>query len=146
MPDAGVGYRGDITAEAAWETLQSDPKATLIDVRTVSEWAFVGVPSLDVIGKAPVFIEWQTVDGSPVSDFASKLAAELEARGVGAEAPLLFLCRSGSRSRAAAQSMAAAGFKNCFNIGPGFEGPLDGDRHRGNISGWRKSGLPWSQT
>jgi rhodanese-related sulfurtransferase len=147
MPDAGDGYSGDVTVERAFQALSSEAEATLIDVRTSAEWSYVGVPSLEAIGKSPILIEWQTFpSGARVSDFTSLLSAELEQRGIGKEAPLYFICRSGSRSRAAAIAMTAAGYTNCFNVGPGFEGPLDGDGHRNTVSGWRVSGLPWSQT
>jgi rhodanese-related sulfurtransferase len=146
MPHAQLGYRGDVSAEAAWQTLAADAEATLIDVRTVAEWHYVGVPSLESIGKAPIFAEWQSFGGRPVPDFVPLLAAELEQRGISKDAPLIFICRSGARSRSAAIAMTAAGFTNCFNVGPGFEGPIDPQGHRNSLSGWRVSGLPWSQT
>ena len=57
MPHASAGYRGDLTVEEAWGILGSDASANLIDVRTQAEWAYVGVPSLEAIGKSPIFIE-----------------------------------------------------------------------------------------
>ncbi len=147
MPDAGVDFRGDISVDKAWKMLATDPDATLIDVRTAAEWAYVGVPVLEDLGKSPIFVEWQSFPaGNLTETFPSELVAALDQRGIGKDAPLLFLCRSGSRSRSAAIAMAAVGYANCFNVGPGFEGPLDGDRHRNTVSGWRMSGLPWSQT
>jgi len=59
---------------------------------------------------------------------------------------LLFLCRSGVRSRAAAIAMTAAGYSRAYNIAQGFEGDPDAERHRGNKNGWKASGLPWKQT
>lgn len=143
----GASYRGDVTVEAAWAALGAEPDAVLIDVRTEAEWAYVGVPSLDEFGKTPIFIEWQMFPtGDVKQDFAGLVQAELEERGIDREASLFFICRSGSRSRSAAIAVTAGGFANCFNIGPGFEGPLNGDRHRSAVSGWRVAGLPWSQT
>jgi rhodanese-related sulfurtransferase len=69
----------------------------------------------------------------------------LENAGLGREAPLLFMCRSGARSRAAAIAMTARGFKNCYNVASGFEGDADRTRHRGTVSGWKVEGLPWLQ-
>ena len=101
----------------------------------------------EAIGKSPIFIEWQTFPtNTVVPNFTSLLGAELEQRGVTEDAPLLFICRSGSRSHSAAVAMTSAGYVNCFNIGPGLEGPLDGTRHRNSVSGWKLAGLPWSQT
>ena len=147
MPKPGGGFLGDVSVEEAWSTLETNPHSMLIDVRTMSEWAYVGVPLLEGIGKSPIFVEWQTFPaGNIVGDFVSQVASALEQRGAGKDVPLLFLCRSGTRSRSAALAMASAAYGNCFNIGPGFEGPLDGDGHRNSVSGWRMSGLPWSQT
>lgn len=140
-------YRGDVSPQEAWAGLADSADAVLVDVRTLAEWSYVGVPVLDSIGKQALFIEWQSFpDGRQSSDFLSVLEEELKARGVGKDAPLYFLCRSGSRSRSAAIAATAAGFANCFNIGPGFEGPLDGNRQRSTLDGWRVAGLPWSQT
>lgn len=61
------------------------------------------------------------------------------------EAPVLLLCRSGQRSLEAAMVLEQAGYQHLVNILDGFEGPLDGNKHRGNLAGWRFSGLPWVQ-
>jgi rhodanese-related sulfurtransferase len=61
------------------------------------------------------------------------------------EVPLLFLCRSGIRSKAAAIAMTALGYKHCYNIAEGFEGDKDDAGHRGTIGGWKVHGLPWVQ-
>jgi rhodanese-related sulfurtransferase len=58
---------------------------------------------------------------------------------------VLFLCRSGARSRAAAVALTGLGFAKAFNVAGGFEGDPDGERHRGNINGWKAAGLPWRQ-
>ncbi|MCW0183084.1 MAG: rhodanese-like domain-containing protein, partial [Zavarzinia sp.] len=60
--------------------------------------------------------------------------------------PVLFLCRSGARSRSAAIMATAAGIAPAYNIIAGFEGDLDGDGHRGASGGWKAEGLPWRQT
>jgi rhodanese-related sulfurtransferase len=60
--------------------------------------------------------------------------------------PILAICRSGARSLAAAQALAAAGFTELYNVAEGFEGDRDEDGHRNTINGWRQRGLPWIQT
>jgi rhodanese-related sulfurtransferase len=123
--------------------LQEIPAATLIDVRTTAEWAYVGVPDTRALGKTPVMLEWQVFPSMRVdADFATKLANQL---GTDLEATLLMLCRSGARSAAAAKAMTAAGYRRCLNVADGFEGPLDAAGHRGTTSGWKADGLPWSQ-
>jgi rhodanese-related sulfurtransferase len=59
---------------------------------------------------------------------------------------VLFLCRSGVRSVAAAQAATQAGYRSAWNILQGFEGPIDGQKQRGRIGGWRSAGLPWQQS
>jgi hypothetical protein len=31
------------------------------------------------------------------------------------------------------------------NVAGGFEGPLDDERHRGTVGGWKAASLPWLQ-
>jgi rhodanese-related sulfurtransferase len=70
---------------------------------------------------------------------------ELAAAGVDKGAPILFICRSGGRSRSAAMAATAAGYRTCYNVAGGFEGPHDPSRHRGGVDGWKALGLPWVQ-
>jgi rhodanese-related sulfurtransferase len=56
---------------------------------------------------------------------------------------ILFLCRSGVRSRGAATLASEHGYQHCFDILEGFEGDKDERGHRKNINGWCKAGLPW---
>ena len=140
-------YLGDITAQEAFSILGRDRTAVLVDVRTKAEWAYVGVPDLTALGKRPLLIEWQEFPSMKVNgDFSTQLDAILDEQSAGADAPLLFLCRSGVRSRAAAIAMSAAGHTQCFNIATGFEGPLDDKQRRGLVDGWKAQGLPWSQS
>ena len=135
-------YAGDITPQEAWDMLARDARAHLIDVRTQAEWAYVGIPDISSLGKQPLFVPWQvfpTMQMNP--DFAHQVAAS----GVDAETPLIFICRSGQRSRLAAITMTAMGFSTCYNVGTGFEGTPDAARHRGTMSGWKVDRLPWVQ-
>lgn len=127
--------------------MTSEASAQLIDVRTTAEWAYVGSPDLTAAGKQPIRQEWQVFPAMAVDpDFAAKLDSALQARGTPRDAPIYFLCRSGVRSKAAAIAMTAAGYSRCFNIAGGFEGPPDGEGHRGRVSGWKSDGLPWTQS
>src|SRR5580658_4217063 len=54
-----VGYAGDLLATDAYGLLASDAASALIDVRTQAEWAYVGAPDLQALGKMPLFLEWQ---------------------------------------------------------------------------------------
>ena len=61
------------------------------------------------------------------------------------DAPILFLCRSGVRSVAAATAMATLGYARCYNVTEGFEGDCSEAGHRGTVGGWKVRGLPWVQ-
>lgn len=133
----------------AWEILERDPAAVLIDVRTMSEWAYVGLPDLSRLGRAPLLVEWAQLPRMSVNPgFVSEVIAGLEGF---VPTRLLFLCRSGVRSKSAAEAVAAhfgeSGLEcECLNVATGFEGDLDEMRHRGRINGWKAAGLPWRQT
>ena len=131
-----------VSAAEAWRVLGDEPGAMLVDVRTRPEWMLVGVPDLSELGREPAFVEWQSF---PTMAQNTDFAAEIEAAGAAPETPLLFLCRSGNRSEAAARMMAARGYARCYNISDGFEGELDPTRHRGAVNGWKVAGLSWAQ-
>ncbi|MBM3646258.1 MAG: rhodanese-like domain-containing protein [Alphaproteobacteria bacterium] len=138
-----AGYAGDVAPAAAWKLLGERKDAVLIDVRTRAEWNYVGLPDLESLGKKPALIEWQVFPSmQPNPEFVAALSGALPDRA----APLLFLCRSGARSAAAAKAMTAAGYSTCLNVADGFEGPLDAQAKRGTSGGWKAAGLPWRQT
>ncbi|MDX7950666.1 rhodanese-like domain-containing protein [Lichenihabitans sp. Uapishka_5] len=141
-----TNYAGDVSPEEAFKLLQSEPNAVLIDVRTQPEWQFVGIPDLSAFGRDPVLLEWQSYPTMQVNTgFVRMLEDALKQDNLPADAPLLFLCRSGARSQAAAATMAAAGHSRCYNVSGGFEGPPDSDHHRGSVAGWKALRLPWAQ-
>ncbi|MDJ0947228.1 MAG: rhodanese-like domain-containing protein [Kiloniellales bacterium] len=135
-------YAGEVTSAEAFEILQSDDQAVLVDVRTLPEWQFVGVPDLRGIGKEPVFLSWQVY---PQMALHPEFEQRLRDQGVGPENKVLLLCRSGQRSRSAAMALTAAGFGAAYNVSDGFEGRPDGGGQRGKIEGWKAAGLPWVQ-
>ena len=136
-------YAGDVGPREAWDILAAHANAALVDVRTDAEWAYVGQPSLERLGKDVHRVSWQRFPGMEVdSDFV----AAVRAKGLAEEHPILLICRSGARSRSAAIALTAAGFQRCYNVATGFEGPLDDAGHRGTKAGWKAVGLPWTQS
>ena len=137
-----MAYQGDLTPSEAYDLLKRDDDAVLVDVRTRAEWSYVGVPDLSDIGRDVVTLEWITFpDGAPNPDFLTQLGQVATK-----DQPVVFLCRSGVRSVAAAEAATAAGWNEAYNILEGFEGPPDGERNRGRTSGWKVAGLPWRQS
>ena len=141
-PPPSLEYAGDLTAAEAWEQLQADPRAQLVDVRTTAEWNFVGLPDISALGRQVHCVEWQAFPtGARNPAFVAEASQALGDK----DAPVLLLCRSGARSRAAAIALTAAGFSKAFNIANGFEGDGDSEGHRGNRNGWKAENLPWRQ-
>ncbi len=137
-----LAYAGDVTPQEAYAAVRDDPRAVLVDVRTAAEWAYVGTPLLDGVGKQALLVEWLRFPGGQVN---AHFLDDLRAAGdLGPGTPLYFLCRSGVRSRAAAAAATAAGLGPAYNILDGFEGEHDAEGHR-TVSGWKVAGLPWRQ-
>jgi len=137
----------DVSARETWARLQADKASVLIDVRTRSELAFVGGTDLSRIGKDVLTLEWLSYPDNRVDPaFADRLHSVLKALGVSRDDELFFICRSGARSRSAAEAMTAIGYSRTCNVADGFEGPLDHTRHRGSAAGWKAAGLPWVQS
>ena len=132
-----------INPEQAWQLLQDDPKAILVDVRSNMEFLFVGHPT------GAVHIPWiDEPDWDINPDFVRQIQklvlGGLSHSGKG-NVPIVLICRSGKRSLEAGLALIEHGFNNVYNIDEGFEGELDEHHHRSSTGGWRFHGLPWEQ-
>ena len=130
-----MSYAGDLSPQDAW--LKLEQGAVLVDVRTEGEWAHIGIPDTKATENDPLFIQWTFPGGIPNPDFIDQLKQQApEDTGV----ELVFLCRSGVRSVAAAIAATQAGF-TAYNVLEGFEGEPDrwGER---TVNGWKNRGLP----
>lgn len=138
----GLNYGGDISPVEAFSYIRNN-KSFLIDVRTIPEWQFVGVPNLDGAVGQLLTLSWKHYPSFSLNaQFVDNLAAN---GSIHKDTPLFFLCRSGGRSLDAAVAMTEAGYNYCFNIEGGFEGEADTNGHRGTESGWKAANLPWVQ-
>jgi rhodanese-related sulfurtransferase len=134
--DLDLAYEGALTPQEAYEIWQLAPGATLVDVRTRAE--------LDWVGRIPgaIEIEWLNYPGNkPNPHFLDQLR-----HAVDRESLLMFICRSGARSSAAAKAATEAGVVDCYNVLEGFEGDKDASGRRNLVGGWRCAGLPWAQS
>ena len=100
-----MSYAGDLSPHEAWAKLESG--AVLVDVRTEGEWAHIGIPDTTSAGDKrndPLFIQWNLAGGVPNPHFVEQLQRRApEDQAV----ELVFLCRSGVRSIAAATAATA---------------------------------------
>ncbi|MEO3934716.1 rhodanese-like domain-containing protein [Micrococcaceae bacterium Sec7.4] len=137
-----MSYAGDLSPQEAWAKLEDG--AILVDVRTEGEWAHIGIPDTAAAGERrndPLFIQWNLAGGIPNLQFIEQLKRQLKQQapeGRGTE--LVFLCRSGARSVAAALAATEAGFTS-YNVLEGFEGEPDRHGER-TVNGWKNRGLP----
>jgi rhodanese-related sulfurtransferase len=130
-------YAGAVTPQEAYALLKSDPHIKLIDVRTDAERDWVG--RVDIPATQHFAVQWNTYPGGvPNQNFLPQLSQAADRNNV-----LLFLCRSGVRSRHSAKLATEDGYINCFDILEGFEGDKDAEGHRKTVGGWCKAGLPW---
>lgn len=128
-----AGYAGDLSAQLAYAWWQAGD-AVLVDVRSDAEREWVGfVPGATNLA----WKQWPGMVPNPGFDDGLRQA-------VPAGKKVVFLCRSGVRSVAAARRASELGFE-AYNILEGFEGDPDEHAHRGRRGGWRYYGLPWRQ-
>lgn len=141
-------YADDLMPDAVFKLLQDNTSSYLIDVRTKAETIFVGVPAIQ---DRYCLIEWQLFPSMKINDsFIEELSTQLDKwqsqDGIEKQdRDLYFLCRSGVRSASAADAATKLGCSKSYNIAGGFEGDVDKNGHRAHLSGWKFTGLPWTQ-
>lgn len=120
------------TPPDAYETLQRDPTAVYLDVRTQEEFA-AGHPAGAI--NVPVLF-FRGGGSSPNPDFVAAVQ-----RLVPPATPVLVGCQAGGRSQRGAELLVAAGYSNVSNVRGGFGGARD-ETGRVVTPGWREAGLP----
>lgn len=133
-----------ISCQEAYELIEKDPRAMLVDVRSGMEFLFVGHPT------GAINIPWidepdWVVNPEFVTEIRKLLLGGAIEHGEIHSAPVVLICRSGKRSVEAGDLLVKEGFTAVYNVDEGFEGELDEHHHRSSIGGWRFHGLPWEQ-
>jgi rhodanese-related sulfurtransferase len=144
-----------LTAQETYNIVTTNPQKVLfIDVRTPSEIEFVGwSPLVDAVipYMSNDFDEWdeqsqrytKVING----DFPIVFEELLTEKRFNKDTPIIFMCRSGTRSARAASLATKLGFTQAYTVVDGFEGDLAGEGpNKGHrvINGWKNSQLPWS--
>lgn len=124
-----------ITPPQAQETLEKDPTAIYLDVRTVPEFT-AGHPQGAV--NIPVVFFDQTRQPVPNPDFLTVVEANIPK-----DARIIVGCQAGMRSQHAAEILTRAGYTNVANMQGGFGGARD-QTGRVVVPGWQESRLPVS--
>lgn len=144
-----------VTASEAYDLMQDNARAVLIDVRDPIEIKFTGFAEPTDIHVPWVLADRDNFDEDAKTwpmvrndDFETQVRAELEALDVANDDPIIVMCRSGAtRSAPGADIITEMGFNQVYSMTDGFEG---GKLEEGDsagvraVNGWRNSGLPWS--
>ncbi len=149
-PDIGI------TAQDTYAKVQqADARVLFVDVRDPVEVMFVGFSDAVHINVPYLMVDRQAWDDqrgvyklTQNENFVAQIKSALDQRGLGADAEIITLCRSGSeRGEPSAAFLRANGFPNARFVINGFQGaPLkDGSQAGLRIqNGWQNAGLPWS--
>ncbi len=136
--EQALPYAGAVSPQEAFALLQNDSKVLLVDVRTNAERDWVG--RVNISEAQHLAVQWSLYPGgTPNPDFLAQLQASVPDKA----STILFLCRSGVRSRHGAKLATENGYTNCYDILQGFEGDKDEQGHRKTVGGWCQNGLPW---
>jgi rhodanese-related sulfurtransferase len=132
-----------ISPKQAYELLEANPSAVLIDVRSSMEYLFVGHPL------GAVHVAWIDEPDWKINENFAPQVRQVMLGGLSSHkedtAPVVLICRSGKRSQEAGEALIKDGFPEVYNVLEGFEGELDDDHHRSTLGGWRFHDLPWEQ-
>lgn len=154
LPDDKVTEAGlYLTAAEAAQMRGASMDAVLIDIRSRAEVAFVGIAK-GVDRNIPYMIvddfwEFDAEKGTYKMvvnpDFPQAVEAYLAARGLGKDATIILMCRSGTRSAKAANLLTEMGYSSVYSVIDGFEGDK-GPAGARDVNGWKNAGLEWSYT
>jgi len=134
------------------EKLDNDEQTILIDVRARSEVNFLGMPTpaaanipLKEVSPALEYDakkkSYKMIDNPDFADAVDRLVQE---KGLAKDAPIVLMCRSGSRSAKAADILAGRGYTKVYSMVDGFEGDKAKDTKLRTVNGWKNSGLPYT--
>ena len=145
-----------ITAQETLQRVQSAEKSVLfVDVRDPVEIMFVGFT--DAVHVNVPFLQVQrerwdaqrgifALERNP--EFVTAIRKALRERGLGDDAEIITLCRSGSeRGEPSAAFLRANGFPNARYVVKGCQGDAQKDgpqKGLRTLNGWQNNGLPWS--
>ena len=145
-----------ISAEETYAKVQqANDKVLFVDVRDPVEIMFIGFTDAVHVNIPYLMVDrtaWDEKRGvyrlfqNP--QFAAQIKAALKKRGLGVDAEIITLCRSGSeRGEPSAAFLREKGFPNARYVIHGFQGSAIKDGPQTGfrlLNGWQNSSLPWS--
>ena len=146
-----------LTPQQAYDMKKASPKAVaLFDIRTRAEAMYVGWPSdadalVPFVEHPELMSDWDDKRHmyklEPNQDFVPELERRLKELGLGKDATIILICRSGDRSSKAQDRLQTAGYTKVYGITEGVEGDTAKDGPKAGqrvVNGWKNAGLPWT--
>jgi rhodanese-related sulfurtransferase len=146
-----------LTPQQAWDMKKKDPKGVaFFDIRTRAEAMYVGWPGgadalVPFVEHPELMSDWDDkrfmYKLEPNQDFVPEVERRLKEMGLGKDAPVILICRSGDRSSKAQDRLQMAGFTRIYSIAEGFEGDTVKDGPKAGqraVNGWKNANLPWT--
>lgn len=146
-----------LTPQQAYDMKKASPKAVaLFDIRTRAEAMYVGWPSdadalVPYVEHPELMSDWDDKRHmyklEPNQDFVPELERRLKEMGLGKDATIILICRSGDRSSKAQDRLQTAGYTKVYGITEGVEGDTAKDGPKAGqrvVNGWKNAGLPWT--
>jgi rhodanese-related sulfurtransferase len=146
-----------LTPQQAYDMKKANPKGVaFFDVRTRAEAMYVGWPSdadalVPYVEHPEIMSDWDDKRHmyklEPNQDFVPEIDRRLAEMGLGKDAPIILICRSGDRSSKAQDRLQAAGYSKVYSIAEGVEGDTVKDGPKAGqraVNGWKNASLPWT--
>ena len=146
-----------LTPRQAHEMKTANPGGVaLFDVRTRAEAMYVGWPGeadalVPFVEHPEIMSDWDDkrfmYKLEPNQDFLPEIERRLQAKGLGKDATIILICRSGDRSSKAADRLQVAGYSKVYSVAEGFEGDSAKDGAQAGqrvVNGWKNAQLPWT--
>lgn len=133
-----------ISPEEAYEMIEDNDNAIILDVRTPEEITYLGTPGPNRAGDGSILFERvgaANYTGLSFMPDVIELVEDIK------KPTIITICRSGSRSYKAALDLMAAGYTRVYSVSDGFEGdrnPETGTGYR-DYNGWIVTGLPYKK-
>lgn len=146
-----------LTPQQAYDMKKKDPKGVaFFDIRTRAEAMYVGWPGdadalVPYVEHPELMSDWDDKRAmyklEPNQDFVPELERRLKDMGLGKDATIILICRSGDRSSKAQDRLQSAGYGKVYGVAEGFEGDMAKDGPKAGqraVNGWKNANLPWT--
>ena len=146
-----------LTPQQAYDMKKANPKGVaFFDIRTRAEAMYVGWPSdadalVPYVEHQEIMTDWDDkrfmYKLEPNQDFVTEFERRLKGMGLGKDATVILICRSGDRSAKAQDRLQMAGYSKVYGVAEGVEGDTAKEGQKAGqraVNGWKNTNLPWT--